>query len=400
MQNNLNADGQDLRNPAATGRNHSSLHHFPEVAAMRTSAEVPMHLKVISDLSSMDRIEHGWNRLIDADSSPYQTYGWIQAFFHNWSEWIDEMLVFTLTGEKGIVAILPCYRVGTKLHLAADEISPYNDMVAADREVAAELMARATSWMREFRNGYKLHFRSVREESLVHEAIRGVVEDEEGWAYVAREAGSSDSFNLKEGAESYLESLSNTGAIRLRQAGMLLNQQFPMDRLTVLRGCELRVNDLANAFEFFARCKAEGADLPELDFQLFCALGEASKDCDLGMQLACLSNEGETLAVSCGFAMNGVWYEYLRAEAGDHARFEPAANLFVRCIERWHREDGLSICSEMGAEIPASDEIKRERVNLLSLTLKPDTKRHRLYDRLLGRTALQDADDSEIFLAR
>ena len=273
MQNNLNADGQDLRNPAATGRNHSSLHHFPEVAAMRTSAEVPMHLKVISDLSSMDRIEHGWNRLIDADSSPYQTYGWIQAFFHNWSEWIDEMLVFTLTGEKGIVAILPCYRVGTKLHLAADEISPYNDMVAADREVAAELMARATSWMREFRNGYKLHFRSVREESLVHEAIRGVVEDEEGWAYVAREAGSSDSFNLKEGAESYLESLSDTGAIRLRQAGMLLNQQFPMDRLTVLRGCELRVNDLANAFEFFARCKAEGADLPELDFQLFCALG-------------------------------------------------------------------------------------------------------------------------------
>jgi hypothetical protein len=173
-----------------------------------------------------------------------------------------------------------------------------------------------------------------------------------------------------------------------------------MDRLTVLRGCEMRVNDLANAFEFFARCKAEGAELPELDFQLFRALGEASKDSDLGMQLAFLSNEEDVLAASCGFAMNGVWHEYLRAEADEHARFEPAADLFIRCIERWHREDGLVRGSEIGTEIPTSGEIEREHTNLLSLTLKPKTKRHRICDRLLGSVESKVADDSEIFLAR
>lgn len=400
MQEILKVDEQDLRNPASTRRDHSSLHHSPEVDGMRASSPPQMHLKVISDLRTMDRIEHDWNRLIQADTSPYQTFGWIQAFFHHWREWLDEMLVFTLADEKGIVAILPCYRVGSKLHLAADEISPYNDMVAMDREVAAELVARASGWVREFRNGYKLHFLSVREGSLIHESVRRVEEDEEGWKYAAREAESSDSFDLKEGCESYLESLSDSGAIRLRQAGTLLNQRFPMDRLTVLRGCNMRVNDLANAFEFFARCKAEGAELPELDFQLFCALGEASKDSDLGMQLAFLSNEGEILAVSCGFAMNGVWHEYLRAEAEEHARFEPAANLFIRCIDGWHREDGLASCAEMGVNIPSSGEIKREHTQLLSLTLKPITKRHRICDRFLGRIEVENANDSEIFLAR
>ncbi len=400
MQKNLNLEGTDQRNPVLARRPHSSLHHAPEFGSMRPSEEVPMHLKVISDMGVMDRIEHSWNQLMQSDASPYQAFGWVQAFFHHWNEWIDEMLVFTLTGRQGIVAILPCYRIGAKLHLAADEISPYNDMVAEDRAAAAELVARAGTWVREYRNGYKFHFRSVREESLIHDAVRRLVEDEEGWTCIARDAGGSDSFHLEGGSESYLESLSETGEIRLRQAGAFFNQKFPMDRLTVLRGCELRVNDLANAFEFFARCKAEGADLPELDFQLFSALGEASKDCDLGMQLASLSNEGEILAVSCGFAMNGVWHEYLRAEAEEHARFEPAANLFIRCIERWHREDGLSTCSEMGTGIPASGEIERERANFLSITLKPDTKRHRLYDRLLGRGGVEDSDDSDIFLAR
>lgn len=396
----ISKDVQDLRTPANSGRNSSSLHHFPEWGASRSSAPVSMHLKVISDLMSMDRIEHGWNRLIQADSSPYQTFGWIQAFFHNWSDWIDEMLVFTLADEKGLVAILPCYRVGSKLHLAADEVSPYNDMVAADRETATDLVARASSWMREFRNGCKFHFRMVREGSFVHGALREVMEDEDGWKYMARDSGTSDSFDLKEGVESYLESLSDTGAIRLREAGMFLNQRFPMDRLTVLRGYEMRVNDLANAFEFFARCKAEGAELPELDFQLFCALGEASKDCDLGMQLAFLSNEGEILAVSLGFAMNGGWHEYIRVGADEHASYEPAANLFIRSIERWGREDDLSSCADMSAEIPASGKIKRDHTKLLSLTLKPATRRHRICDRLLGNSDITDADDSEISLAR
>ncbi|MDA7921371.1 hypothetical protein N9B73_06405 [Verrucomicrobiales bacterium] len=164
---------------------------------MRDFSQVAMHMKVISDLRSMDRIEHGWNRLVQSDTSPFQTFGWVQAFFHRWSEWIDEMLVFTLVDEKGIVAILPCYRVGAKLHLAADEISPCNDMVAANPTVAAELVARASSWVRKFRNGYKLHFRSVSEGSLIHESIRAVEENEEGWKYVARDAGSSDSFKLE-----------------------------------------------------------------------------------------------------------------------------------------------------------------------------------------------------------
>lgn len=395
-----NSDSQDLENPMTSGRNHSGLHHPPEWGAARDSAPVPMHFKVISDLRAMDRIEHDWNRLVQSETSPYQTFGWIQAFFHHWSDWLDEMLVFTLSGEKGIVAILPCYRIGTKLHLAADEISPYNDIVAGDREASAELVARAGTWMREFRNGYKLHFRSVREGSLLHESVRGVKEEEEGWKYAAREAGSTVSFPLKGGRERYLKSLDDTGAVRLREAATSLSRQFPMDRLTVLRGCEMRVNDLANAFEFFARCKAEGADLPELDFQLFSALGEASKDSDLGMQLAFLSNEGEILAVSCGFAMNGVWHEYLRAEANENARFEPAANLFIRSIDRWYREDGLVACAGTGAAVPASGEVEREHTKLLSLTLMPKTRRHRFSDHFRGRTALEGADDSDIFLAR
>ncbi|MDF1850548.1 MAG: hypothetical protein P1U85_06940 [Verrucomicrobiales bacterium] len=96
-------------------------------------------------LDQLDQIEAAWRSLTLQDAAPFQTYTWNRTWYEEFIDEYDEMLIFLVSSGGEPRAIMPCYRIGDGIRLAADGICDYQDIIArsqSDAEMGFEMAWR------------------------------------------------------------------------------------------------------------------------------------------------------------------------------------------------------------------------------------------------------------------
>ena len=90
---------------------------------------------IIRSIAELEPLKVEWQALTSPEVAPFQTFDWNLAWYRNFADCYEEILIFV--GKKG-TAIIPLYRNGNSLRLAGDNTCDYQDVIAANLDDARE----------------------------------------------------------------------------------------------------------------------------------------------------------------------------------------------------------------------------------------------------------------------
>lgn len=330
-------------------------------------------------LEALDGLETAWRRLTTPEASPFQTYAWNHAWYRTYALGRVRPLLFEWRRGGETVAILPCYREGKTIRLAADRICDYQDVIAHDAKEVAALLAAVLDWTAKQGQGGHCRFEKISSEGMLFRQLHRA-EGRPGHSLCFEKSYAPCPFtSLRGGLEGYLGGLPRKLRQDFRHSLNRLEREAPEARVTILRDFEIRVDDLWNAAAFHIEHFRKDGESPFADHRLIDLFGRVAKDPESGFQLAFLTLYGDLLAVDFGFVRGGCYYGYLTAFDAGYGRLAPGKCLLLKRIDRWVAEDDVDTLDFLAGD----EDYKRAftgdtAYHVWSMRLMPDDFRNRL----------------------
>lgn len=292
-------------------------------------------------LAAFDGIESAWRALTPRNASPFQTYAWNSAWYHCYATGNLRPLVFELRRGGATTAILPCYREGKTVRLAGDRICDYQDVVAGDHEEIAALLRHARAWLDREGRGCHFRFEKLSSEGALYAALHDPSRLPSHSLSFEKSFAPCPCADLRGGLEGYLASLPRKMRGDLRHSLNRFKREAPGAEVIILRGADIRVEDLWRAASFHVTHFRKDGESPFRDHRLIDLFARVAKDPEVGFQLSFLTMGREVLAVDFGFVRGGRYYGHLTAFDETYARLAPGKCLLLKRIDRWVAEDGV-----------------------------------------------------------
>ncbi len=330
-------------------------------------------------LEALDGLESAWGRLTAPEASPFQTFAWNHAWYCTHALGRLRPLLFEWRRGGETVAILPCYREGKTIRLAADRICDYQDVIARDGDEIAALLAAVLEWVAALGYGGQCRFEKLSSRGLLYRQLHAAGGMPDHSLCFEKSFARCPYADLRGGLEGYLGGLPRKLSEDFRVSLKRLGREAPDARLTILRDFEIRVDDLWKAAAFHIGHFPEDGESPFADQRLIDLFGRVAKDPECGFQLAFLTLYGDLLAVDFGFVRGGSYYGYLTAFDAGFGRLAPGKCLLLKRIDRWVAEDGVHTLDLLDGD----EEYKRgftghRAYHVWSVRLMPDDFRNRL----------------------
>lgn len=345
-------------------------------------------------LLALERLEGVWRRFTATVASPFQTYTWNHAWYCTYATGQVRPVIFEWRRGDETAAILPCYREGKTLRLAADRICDYQDVIAGDGGAVADLLAAVLGWIHRQGSGGHCRFEKLSSEGMLYRRLHETDGQPGNSRCFEKSYAPCPYTDLRGGLAGYLAGLPRKLRQDFRHSLNRLEREAPDARITIFRDYEIRVDDLWNAASFhIGHFRKEGAS-PFADHRLMDLLGRVAKDPEVGLQLSFLTLYGDLLAVDFGFVRRGRYFGYLTAFDPAYGRLAPGKCLLLGRIDRWVADDGVDTLDFLAGD----EEYKRAftgdtAYRVWSMRLMPDDLRNRLrhagleYDKQLRQLA-------------
>jgi CelD/BcsL family acetyltransferase involved in cellulose biosynthesis len=345
---------------------------------LKKAGELFVHEDVAA-LEALDELEPAWRRLLAPEASPFQTFAWNHAWYRTYALGRVRPLLFEWRRGGETVAILPCYREGKTIRLAADRICDYQDVIARDGDEVAALLAAVLEWVAMQGHGGQCRFEKLSSRGLLFHHLHAAGGLPDHSLCFEKSYAPCPYADLRGGLENYLGGLPRKLRQDFRHSLNRLEREAADARVTILRDFDIRVDDLWNAAAFHVEHFRKDGESPFADHRLIDLFGRVAKDPESGFQLAFLTLYGDLLAVDFGFVRGGCYYGYLTAFDAGFGRLAPGKCLLLKRIDRWVAEDSVHTLDFLAGD----EEYKRSftgnaAYHVWSLRLMPDDFHNRL----------------------
>lgn len=325
-------------------------HHLP--VANETLAWEELKVRVIRRLSEIETLELPWRSLTSHVAAPFQTFTWNLAWYRHFRESYDEPLVFVVERGPDIVSILPAYRQGRLIRLAADEEADYQDLLTASREDGCPSLGAIFQLVESEFPGVRFLFKKIATNGFLYHYFEDETCRREDGIIFVRSMAPCPFVSIDGGLETYLASLPAKRRQDMKRALRRFDKEMPVARLEMVRNLEIQVRDLESIAEFHIEYFRKDGTSPLQNSALIGMLGEVAKDPDVGLQLGALIDQGEILAIDIGFARAGCYFGYLTGFHPGFQKFAPGKCLLLKRIDRWVEEDGVKVLDFLSGDEP------------------------------------------------
>ncbi|MDF1824940.1 MAG: GNAT family N-acetyltransferase [Verrucomicrobiales bacterium] len=326
--------------------------HHPCPGEVQDSSRVSCRVRSIESVEEIEKLELSWRKLTGRLAAPFQTFTWNLAWYRHFTGSYDSLMVFLVERGDEMVAILPCYRQGRQIRLAADRVGDYQDVIATNHEDAfAGLNAVFNYVSREF-PAFSFYFWKISSEGYLHAFFNDKGQQREEMITVSKRHAPCPVVKIRGGLEPYLASLPGKRRQDMRRSLRRLDKGLPGSRVVILRGDEIRVSDLENVAFFHIDYFRKDGVSPLEDKALLNMLGEASKDPGVGLQVSALVDRGEMVAVDIGFVRGKKYYGYLTGFDPAFRSFAPGKCLLLKRIDIWTEKDGVETLDFLSGDEP------------------------------------------------
>lgn len=368
---------------------------------MTSPVSLDTHTLIVHEsLSALDRLEPSWRSMTLATTAPFQTFTWNAAWYSCFTRGVYRPILFELRHSSETVAILPCYRDGKVIRLAADRICDYQDVIARDAGAVVLLLAHLRDWLDTDGRGFHFHFDRLSSRGLLHSTLINP-ETAPHRSLRFEKAGTSCPYtNLHEGLDSYLAALPRKSRGDLRHSLNRFDREAADAKVRIYRDYEIRVEDLWKAAAFHVEHFRQEGNSPFSDHRLIDLFGQIAKDPEVGFQLSLLKLHGDLIAIDFGFVRGGCYYGYLSAFDESRARIAPSKCLLLKRIDTWVDEDRVHTLDFLAGDesykrrFTGASDYKVSSVHLMTDDLTSRARRiglesgnrvRRIAKRLLGR---------------
>ncbi len=339
--------------------------------SLADSSAEPLSLHLAQLVAELDDLEPVWNQLAASpNAGPFQTFAWNRAWYQRFSHDYDEMLVFSLQRAGRVVCILPCYRRGRELHLAADTVGDHQDILAGDVESARLGLDYLLKWARKQR--VFLHFGQIREQAWAYPVLRQIGLSGGVFRY-QRCYSACPYLELPDSLDAFLKTFPRKVRGDLKRHLNKLKRDFPEAKTEIHRAGEIPpglVEEIADFHQAYFR-KSGVSHCANPNFVAM--MRDAGRDRNSGLRLSTLRNgtAGELMAVDVGFTHGGIYHGYLTTFDPKFRKLSPGNVLLLQRIDWLIREDGVrAIDFLLGAERYKST-FTRERYQVCSFYVFP-----------------------------
>ncbi len=289
----------------------------------------------------IERLEEEWKQLVPDSASPFQTFGWNRAWLLHASDYVDEVLIFTLRSEAGVEAILPCYRKGKEIRLIGDPTCDYQEVITQSFESARRIVTSVLKWLEREARSCRLVFDRLPEEGHLYHALEAARKSRSNFFHYKKRFFPCPFVDLGGGLDEYL--LARPSKVRgdRKRAIRRMEKKFPDARVDIYRGSEIdqKIFDRATGFhlEHFRKKAAN----PLEEGPLRNILKEVISDPDVGLQVALLQTGDQLMAVELGFARGSRFYGFITAFDAAYRSVAPGKYSVLRRIDEWVKVDGV-----------------------------------------------------------
>ncbi len=323
---------------------------------------------VIRSLIGLEGIQREWRALMFPEASPFQTYSWNHAWYKNFSNCYDEILIFVAS--KG-ATVFPLYRKGNSLRLAGDITCDYQDAIAKNIHAVRTGLQELLAWSSA--KNYDLNFRKLSTRGFLYQVINEMPDVESHFKALKKVVGPCPYFEIGETSETRLEHLPRKFRAELRRMKRRLMEAFPETILQFNRSPKIKSQDILEMVNFHSdNFRFAGAN-PLDDPRLRQLLQDIRNEPGVGLCVSRLGDSGTTLAMDLIFIRGGRLYGYLTAFNCDQARLSPGSCLLTDRLDLLAEEENVKVIDFLCGSEPykyryAKDEYRVESVRLVPRT--------------------------------
>lgn len=295
-------------------------------------------------LDQLDQIEAAWRSLTLQDAAPFQTYTWNRTWYEEFIDEYDEMLIFLVSSGGEPRAIMPCYRIGDGIRLAADGICDYQDIIARSQSDAEMGFEMAWRWI--FRNSPRssLYVEKASSEGWLASLIRDRKTNFDKYLSFSRSFVPCPFAKVGSGMESYLATLPSKTRQDFRRSLKRLDRERPEASVEMLRSDEIDREQIEELSSYHVLHFRKQGESPFQDARIRRLLVAVACDPEVGLQLSVLhGGPGEILAMDCGFVRGRQCFGYMKAFDLAHRNLAPGKCLLLRRIDSWVERDGVEV---------------------------------------------------------
>lgn len=320
----------------------SSAAHRSSLRPPQTARSVPVwNLRVLSSREELKGVASAWKRLTPNEAAPFQTAAWNLAWYEEFREEYDEILVLVTSFGSEERAILPCYRKGKEIRLAADHLCDYQDVVALTESDAAKALDFALSWLRRKRPDCRFFLEKVSSEGWLHRLLLSERKSLEGFLLFSKFFAPCPTVEIREGLEGYLQSLPGKTRQDFKRSLQRLGRECPRAKVKILRSREIGLGKISELAHFHDRHFRKDGVSPCRDLRWHRLFARVARDPEVGLQVATLATPEGILAIDFGFARGRRYYGYLTAFDLRYRKWAPGKCLLLQRFDAWTMVDGV-----------------------------------------------------------
>jgi len=314
----------------------STLPAFPLTDSARQAIALGRQLQceVIETLADLDALAPSWNQLCQLSTgSPFQTFGWNRAWYEGYASSYDQMLVFVLKRENSTVAILPAYRKGGAVRMAADHIGDLQDVICADNDAATAVVQSALTWTRKHR--CRMVFDQVPETGRLYKVLQALCPDRDHILRFQKHYATCMITELPESLDAHLQTMPRKRRQNLKRHLNKMEREHPEAEYS-FHGTDSITEEMLDEISAFhlKHFNKDGNSLFTSD-QFLNHLKAVAKDQDSGLEISFLRLNGEILAVHVGLVFNRIYHGFLTAYDMNYRNLSPGFCLVLRGIDHY-----------------------------------------------------------------
>lgn len=343
--------------------------------AIATEREAPVQPKfsknssgIIRSLVELEEIGEEWQSLMSPEASPFQTFSWNCAWYRNFPDCYDEILIFIASNGS---VIFPVYRKGKTLRLAGDVTCDYQDAIAKNisdvRTGFQELLVWSSA------KNYDLNFRKLSTRGFLYRVIDEMTETTSHFKPLKKVVGPCPYFEIGQTSETRLEHLPRKFRAELRRMKRRLMEAFPETTLQFNRSPKIKSQDILEMVNFHSdNFRFSGAN-PLDDPRLRQLLIDIRNKPGVGLCVSRLGDSETTLAMDLIFIRGGRLYGYLTAFNCDHARLSPGSCLLTDRLDLLVEEENVKVIDFLCGSEPYKYRYAKDEYHVQSVRMIPRT---------------------------
>ncbi len=323
---------------------------------------------LIRSVAELERFQAEWLDLMAPEASPFQTFSWNRAWYRNFSDCFDEVIIFV--GSRR-ASIFPLYRKGKTLRFAGDLTCDYQDAIAKNIQNARLGFQELRAWA--LRNGYSFNFQKLSTRGFLYQILTETPKAKSFFDPLEKAVGPCPYVELGETSETRLAHLPRKFRAELRRQMRRITSDFPGTELQFHKTPAISEGDVLGMLKFHSDNFRFSGSNPLDDPRLRQMLLEVRDQPEVGLCVSRLGNEGTTMAMDLAFIRGDRFYGYLTAFNCDQARYSPGSCLLTSRLDLLAEKEGVKVLDFLCGSEPYKYRFAKDEYVVCSIRLVPRT---------------------------